>query len=242
VYSEFARTPQDAPMAASRLIAARPDVMSLTLAMSRCDTVDLYPRFKRLLEFILRQTEQAPGYPAIAGVPRVQAGFLYMSAAVMAFHWESWALLEKLLTTKFEWYYQSSRPIFNYGFNVPYFFHSETFGRDAAKAHDFYRKTLLEPNVVQTVDLSGDSALNAYVQTQMLMSLKVVQLRETGEGEPISIWPDFGRFYSERVRPLLDRAYADRDYAKGLLRAFNEDTNTFFIRLNDRLAFIRSVF
>ena len=242
VHQQFANKPQDAQLAAKELIAAQPRAINLTFAMARCDTVELFGRFKRLLEFILKQTERMPGYPAIAGVPRVQAGFLYVTAAVMALHWEAWNLLEKLLTAKFEWYYQSSRPIFNYGFDVPYFFHSEAFSRDAAKVHDFYRKELAEPEVAQITGLTRESTLSAYVQTQMLMCLKVAQLRETSDGEMVSIWPDFARFYGDRVTPLLDRAYADRAYASGLLRAFNEDSDTFFKRLNNRLAFIQSVF
>jgi len=242
IYEEFGNKPQEAQDAAKRLIAAQPRVTNLTLAMARCDTVELFDRFKRFLEFILKRTERMPGYPAIAGVPHVQAGFLYMAAAVMALHWEAWNLLEKLLTSKFEWYYQSGRPIFNYGFDLPYFFHSHTFARDAAKIHDFYRKEFAEPDVVQITGLTGESSLNAYVQTQMLMSLKVAQLREVGEGGIASIWPDFGRFYADRVTHLLDRAYVNRNYARGLLRAFNEDPDAFFKRLNNRLAFIQSVF
>ncbi len=242
VYEEFGNKPQEAQDAAKKLIAAQPRATNLTLAMARCDTAELFDRFKRFLEFILKRTERMPGYPAIAGVPHVQAGFLYMVAAVMALHWEAWNLLEKLLTIKFEWYYQSGRPIFNYGFDLPYFFHSEAFGRSGAKIHDFYRAQLAEPHVIHITGLTGESSLSAYVQTQMLMSLKVAQLREAGEGGIVSIWPDFGRFYGDRVTHLLDRAYADRNYARGLLRAFNEDPNNFFERLNSRLEFIRSVF
>jgi hypothetical protein len=242
IHKEFGNRPDEAPAAAKKLIAAQPRVIGLTLAMARCDSSELFGRFKRFLEFILKRTERMPGYPAIAGVPHVQAGFLYMAATVMAFHWEAWNLFEKLLTTKFEWYYQSGRPIFSYPFDLPYFFHSEALGRDGAKIHDYFRNELAEPDVVSVTRLTGDSTLDVYVQTQMLMCLKVAQLREVGEAEMVSIWPDFGRFYSERVIRLLDRAYADREFSRGLLRAFNEDADTFFNSLNSRLAVIQSVF
>jgi hypothetical protein len=90
--------------------------------------------------------------------------------------------------------------------------------------------------------LNEESILDTYVQAQMLMCLKVAQLRETGEGETIGIWPDFGRFYGERVGRFFDRAYADREYARGVVRAFDEDPDTFFRQLNGRLAFIQTVF
>ena len=240
IHEEFGNQPQEAPNAARKLIAAQPLATSLTLAMSRSDSVELFRKFQRFLEFMTRQTERMPGYPAIAGIPHVQAGFLYMTATVMALHWEAWGLFEKLLTAKFEWYYQSGRPIFSYPYDLPYFFHSEAFGRSAPKIHDFFRDQLMEPDFVTVTGIAGDSVLDAYVQAQMLMSLKVAQLRD--QGEDASIWPDFGRFYAERVVRLIDRAYADREYAKGLLRTFKEDSDTFFSRLNHRLALIHSVF
>jgi len=240
VYEKFKEAPADAPAAAENLIRLQPQISAVTLAIARSDSADLFNRFRRVLEFIIRSTERLPGYPAIAGVPHVQAGFLYMTAATMALHSESWNLLEKLLTSKFEWYYHSGRPIFNYAFDLPYFFHSEALGRDAAKIHDFYRAQLQNNEIVRATNLPGDSALNAYLQVQMLMCLKVAQLRE--EGEMILIWADFGRFYGERVAPLLDRAYMNPNYAEGLLRGFNENSKTFFAHLNERLRFISSDF
>jgi|SRR5579863_6744350 len=240
LYEEYGYKPIEAPIACRELITSQPLATALTLAMARTDSVELFGRFKRFLESILRQTERMSGYPAVAGIPHVQAGFLYMSASVMAFQWEAWSVFEKLFTTKFEWYYQSGRPIFSHPFDLPYFFHSEALGRAASKIHDFYRKELAEPDLVNVTHLASDKLLDSYVQTQMMMCLKVAQLRESGE--VVSIWPDFGRFYGERVTRLLDRAYADREYACGLLRAFNEDADTFFVRLNDRLKLVQSVF
>src|SRR5437588_11671103 len=202
IHEEFGNQPQEAPNAARKLIAAQPLATSLTLAMSRSDSVELFRKFQRFLEFMTRQTERMPGYPAIAGIPHVQAGFLYMTATVMALHWEAWGLFEKLLTSKFEWYYQSGRALFSYPFDLPYFFHSEALGRGASKIHDFFRKELAEPDIVAVTGLAGDQLVDVYIQTQMLMCLKVAQLH--AKGEDVSIWPDFGRFYGERVTRLLD--------------------------------------
>ena len=113
-------------------------------------------------------------------------------------------------------------------------------GRSSAKIHDFFRAELVEANLTVATGLVGDSALDAYVQAQMMMSLKVAQLRE--QGETASIWPDFGRFYGDRVVRLLDRAYADREYAMGLVRPFKEHPEIFFAHINDRLKTIQSIF
>ncbi|HYA25031.1 MAG TPA: hypothetical protein VEF05_12765 [Terriglobales bacterium] len=240
VHSEFQNRPQDAKVASAQLIEAQPLTSALALAIARTDTVELFGRFKRLLESILVKTERLSGYPAVRGIPHVQAGFLYMTTSVMALHWEAWGTLEKLLTSKFEWYYQSGRAIFSYPFEMPYFFHSEAFGRSANTIHDFFRERLSSPEFVRVTQLTGDSLLDAYTQTQMLMSLRVAQLHENGESA--RIWPDFGRFYGHRVVRLLDRAYTDPEFGSGVLRAFGEDRGTFFSHLNQRLSIISSIF
>jgi hypothetical protein len=240
VYQEFQNKPHEAPVACKKLIASQPLATALVLSMARADSIELFGRFKRFLESILKQTEDLSGYPAVAAIPHVQSGFLYMATSVMSFHWEAWSLFEKLLTTKFEWYYHSGRATFSYPFDLPYFFHSEALGRDAAKIHDLFREQLADPEVVSATNLRGNHSTDVYVQTQMLMCLKVAQLRESGH--MLNIWPDFGRFYGDRITRLLDRIYEDPDFASGILRAFGEDRRTFFSHLNDRLRVIHSVF
>jgi hypothetical protein len=240
IYEEFGDKPQEATAASKKLIASQPLATALVLAMARSDSIEVFGRFKRFLESMLKVTERLSGYPAVRGIPHVQAGFLYMTASVMALHWEAWGVFEKLLTSKIEWYYQSSRAIFSYPFDLSYLFHSEAFGRQATKMHDFFREELAAPHVVEATSLRGDSIIDAYIQAQMLMSLKAAQLHENGE--TVRIWPDFGRFYGDRVIRLLDRTYGDPEFGLGLLRAFGEDRQTFFSHLNQRLELIHSVF
>jgi hypothetical protein len=240
VLAEFGSRPQNSEVASAKLIDAQPVAAALVLAMARADGTQVFARFRRFVETILVSTERLSGYPAVRGVPHVQAGFLYMAASVMALHWESWDVFEKLLNVKFEWYYQSGRAIFSYPFDMPYFFHSEAFSRGAGKIHDFFRARLAAPDFVEVTRLSGEKALDAYNQAQMLMCLRVAQLYEAGE--QVRIWPDYGRFYSHRVVRLLDRAYADPEFGAGMVRAFGEGKEMFFARLNDRLQIVRSVF
>jgi len=235
-YESVKDTPQQAADAARSLIREQPSITALALAVARCDAVDLFPRFRQTLEFITQMTSATPGYKAVAGIPHVQAGFLYMAASVIALHRESWLFFEKLLTAQFQWYFQSGRPLFSYGFDHPYFFHSEAMGRNAPTIHDSFRNELGSPEVTKATGLAGNEAIDAYLQAQMVMSLKTVQLRQAGED--VRIWPDFGRFYGGRVVPLLDRAYKDADFANGLCRSFGETPKLFFERLNPRLGFL----
>src|SRR5437764_15135333 len=76
IQKEFESKPHEAPHASRKLIASQPLATALVLAMARSDSVELFGRFKRFLESMLRQTEGLSGYLAIAGIPHVQAGFL----------------------------------------------------------------------------------------------------------------------------------------------------------------------
>jgi hypothetical protein len=93
---------------------------------------------------------------------------------------------------------------------------------------------------VAVTAIAGDQLTDTYVQTQMLMCLRIAQLHE--EAATFAVWPDFGRFYGDRITRLLDRMYGDPDYGSGVLRAFGEDSTTFFSKLNDRLKLIYSLF
>lgn len=236
IHDDFRNSPDQSGDAASQLIREQPKATALSLAIARCDAADLFMTLKRFLEFITKSSEKQSGYKAVFTIPHVQAGFLYMATSVMALHFESWQVLEQLLSSKFEWYYESNRPLYSYGFDHLYFFHPEAMGREASTTHDFYHKELRETEVVAVTGLNDEALLNAYCQTQMLMSLRVAQLQQTGED--IRIWPDFGRYYHFRVSPLLDRMFEEEAYASGVLKSFGESVNVFFEKLNSRLGLL----
>jgi hypothetical protein len=241
IYSEVKDRPQDARAASQRLITELPRLTALTLAMARCNAVMVFRDFKRLLEFMTGKTEGLPGYAATSAVPHALAGFLYMSASLAALHFEAWDVLRELLSAKFEYSYRSGRPLFSHGFDHPYFFHSEAFGRDATRMHDLFRQLLMNsPDIVQTTGLAGEDLLNTYVQAQMLMCFKAAQLCE--RGEDVRIWPDFSRFNGGRIAVLFDRVHEDPGFAVGLCKSLDESPQDFLTNINPRLAFISSHF
>jgi serine/threonine protein kinase len=229
-----------AAAAAEEYLRSQVPPLAATLAMARVDAEPLFPHFKRLLEFTTDLSEDIAGYPAIASIPHVQAGFLYMSSAVFALHHESWKTLSKLLTTKFRWVYQSPRAHYSYGFAHPYFFHAQALQREATRHNDLFRAVLLEPQITEVTRLDKERLLDVYAQTDLLMSLKAAQLEL--RGEDVSRWADFGRFYEERVTLLLERAYYDPEYGGGVLSGFDESHEQFFAQLNTRLEYIRQHF
>lgn len=231
---------EDAAVAAEQYVRSQTYPLAASLALARTDAVVLFPHFKRLLEFTTELSEQKGGYEAIAAIPQVEAGFLYMSASVFALHHHSWNTLEKLLTVKFEWVHQSPRVHHDFGFNHDYFFHSAPLGEDAPRHHDLYRAVLGDPAVAEVTRLDPEGLLYVYAQTDLLMSLRAAQLEQ--RGEDVGRWADFGRFYDERVTPLFERIDHDTEYAEGVLRPFGESRDEFFANLNPRLAYIRRNF
>ena len=240
LHPRLGSTRSDTAEAAEEYVRSLPRPLAATLAVARVDAGVLFPQFKRLLEFTTELSEDVAGYPAVASIPHVEAGLLYMSCSVYALHHESWQVLEKLLTAKFKWVYQSARAHYSYGFAHPYFFHAQALERKATDHNDVYRAVLLEPHVVEVTRLEKERLLDAYAQADFLMSLRAAQLELTGEDA--SRWADFGRFYEGRVTPLLERVQYDGEYAAGVLRAFGETREQFLAQVNTRLQYIRSNF
>ncbi|MGZ5431479.1 MAG: serine/threonine-protein kinase [Thermoanaerobaculia bacterium] len=231
---------EDVATAAEDYVRSQSAPLAAALAMARVDAEAAFPHFKRLLEFTTELSEDIAGYAAIASIPHVEAGFLYMSCSLFALQHESWGVLERLLSAKFKWVYQSARAHYSYGFAHPYFFHSETLQREATRHNDVYRSLLMEPPILEVTRLDKERLLNAYAQTDLLMSLRAAQLE--ARGEDASRWADFGRFYEARVMPLLERIQHDSDYAAGALRAFGESRAEFLEQLDSRLQYIRQNF
>jgi hypothetical protein len=204
--------------------------------MVRFDNQTLFKEYKLSLEHIIRSSEGKSGYVAVHSVPHVLAGFLYMSASVAALHFQSWEVFNNLLNAKFEWNYQSDRPLYSRGFDVDQFFHSFTFNRSASKIHDFYRSEITRIHAIEILGLSNEQFLDVYNQTQMVMCLRATQEEDS------IVFPDFGRFYEHRVLKLLDKVFHDRDYAKGLCISFNETPEEWLEKLNDRLKIVHKWF
>jgi len=244
----IASQPDSGPQAIRLLIEASQGIGGTTLAIVRLDIDLAFPDWKRLIETMLRVSRRDQGYETLLSVPGATAGFLYMAACVTALHWGSWKIIKKLLRDKFEWYYQSGRPLYDFGFHLVPFFHPEALRRDSAKVHDLFRTVLSEPSYASLLNLDAEMLLNIYLQTQLLHCLRsaqeVEQRPEAGAGPPFEkgIWADFGRFHDFRVIPLLDRVHNDSEYASGLCAAFDESPREWLNKLNPRLAFIRSTY
>jgi Serine/threonine protein kinase len=240
LHARFESRKNDGPVAVEQYIRSQPAPLAATLALARLDVESLFPHLKRLLEFTTELSEGVAGYSTISTIPQVEAGFLYMAANVFALHHQAWRTLAKLLTAKFKWVYQSSRVHHSYGFNHQFFFESDALQEEPSRHHDLFRSVLLEPYVVEVTRLEKEQLQDVYAQADLLMSLRAAQAEERGESA--SRWPDFSRFYGERVTPLLERIHEDSEYAAGVLQAFGESREEFEANLNPRLRHIQQKF
>jgi serine/threonine protein kinase len=232
--------PKLAGHAAEALLQDQPESIGATLAMARFDAAELLIDFKHFIEYVMNSTEDVAGDRRIRSIPHVCAGFHYMLAAVAALQREAWVTLDFLLTVKFAWYYQSTRPLFSYAFDLPYFFYPEALERQATSAHDFYRAQLARTEVAQLLAIRESELPSLYVQVQFLMCVRAAQLNELGE--EVNLFADFGRFYGERLQSLLFRIENDEAFASGVLKSFGEDRRTWFGNLPVRLAEIQRTF
>jgi hypothetical protein len=191
------------------------------------------------IEQILRLSEGKAGYVATATIPHPLAGFMYMCSACLALRFEKWDVLGALLGARVEWFYMSSTPLYEYACMLPYLFHPDSMARDGGVVHDAYR---VEHRRVcrELFTLSDEDSMNSYVQGQCLISLKVAQLAESSGS--LRTWPDFGRFYSQRVSPVFTRADQVPEYGDGLASAFGESRSEFLGALDRRLKTLRQYF
>ena len=220
------------------LILAETEIVGRALAIANYNAVEQLPALHKLIERVTDASRGDAGYIATAGIPHLLAGFIYMATAVQALRAESWDIWSWALTATFKWYYRSGKPLFSHGFNHSYFFHSEAVGREASATHDLFRSILESRQFTNVAPLSAQDSNDLYVQTQFLMTIKAVQ-RHDSDGDA-GIWPDFGRFYAQRLTELLYRIDLEPAFSSGVLRPFSESSVEWLEKLDARLRFVRA--
>jgi hypothetical protein len=164
-----------------------------------------------------------------------------MTLVVSALAFNAWKLLAYLLNLKLQWFYQSARPLYSYALDLPYFFHPEALERKATIAHDFYLSVLNGARLAQLLGVRDNDLTTLYVQSQFLMCINAARLAESGESD-VDPFAYFGRFYEERLYPLLTRVEHDREFASGLAQAFDEPPGQWLAQLTPRIQVARGWF
>lgn len=226
---------------AVKIVKEQRELSVTLLAIARFDTETLFHEFSSYLEYILKSSEAIAGDRRVRSVAHLTAGFQYMTAVVAAVARNAWNLLAYLLNLKVEWYYESCRPLFSYALDLPYFFHPESLERKATTAHDLYLSLLNDSGFGRFLGQQGDDLTTSYVQAQFLMCIKAAQLNEIGNTD-VDPFAYFGRYYVDRLIPLLTRMQHDTRFGQGVTRAFSESPEEWFSRLTERLTLVRQWF
>ncbi|MBF0593068.1 MAG: serine/threonine protein kinase [Nitrospirae bacterium] len=241
--SLYGGTPNLTEKASRELINTQQESIGLTLAMARLKAEEAFGNFKLLLEFITQAGEDRSGYREVLSVPYVVAGFLYMTANVAAFIFESWDVFSLLINTKFQWHYQSIRSFYDLGFACtrfehPTFFHSDALEGMDSKTHDLYRQELSGRVMLDVLGLDNEGLEDIYNRVQMIMSLRCAQ--EFEKDDNVRTWADFGRRFEERrVVKFLDDVYHDKQSYGWLFNIFKETDKKWFHKLNERLKVVK---
>ena len=89
------------------------------------------------------------------------------------------------------------------------------------------------------ISVTDDEFLNLACQFNMLFCLKAVGEKEAGKGEPWA-YPNFGRFYGNRVSKFIERVKNREDYKKFLEEAMGEKIDVFGNKFNGRIQALAS--
>ena len=224
------------------LVRSQEEITFTLPAVARFDASAIFSGIPGYLEYLVNSTEGVAGERQVMSVPHIAAGFQYMTAAVAALTQNAWKMLSLLLNLKLEWHCQSPRPFYSYAFALSYFFRPEALERKATAAHDLYRSMMNASNIGRFCGLMDDDLTTPYVQAQFLMSIKAAQLNEEEGDDDVEPFAYFGRFYGERLQPLLTRMERDATFASGVTAAFGETPDEWFARLSERLLFVRTNF
>ena len=240
LWEEIENKPHRALEGVVTLIMSQQHIVALILAICRLNSNTHFASFKKFLEFISETSADKAGHIIINTVPCVQAGFLYMLACVTSYHFESWAFLSSLLREQFAWFHFSSRPLYDFGFNHPQFFHSEALNRKASVHHDLFRHLFSQVDMLDVLMVNKEKLIDIYTQTQMILSLRGAQ--EYQNGNLVLMFADFGRFYESRIQPLFTRIKNERDFALSLSKIFDEEPEQWLRQLTNRFEIIHSNF
>lgn len=232
------KTPSESRSASKRLVELQTIPRSLTLALSRFDEIELFQDHKSLIEFILRTSENYDGYESVNEVPHTLAGYIFLLACSSCLHFRSWKTLRELISTKYEWFYQSKSPMYSFGASHILFFHSNAFEGKGGELHDFYMSEMVRQPTEKILNINSEEIRNLYLQTQLLLSLKVA--KEIQNGNELKFWADFGRFGGYRLTTFLERIKKNREYCEGISSVYSEAPEAWQDAFNERITLLRT--
>lgn len=187
---------------------------------------------------IISLADGKAGYTVILSVPSasVHNAFYYLSTYAL------WKLNSKathlLLNYKVERDHNGRRYYFRIWESGSVFAPEVVHGADKMfnrLKDDFAKNDFIKKFII----LSDDEFLNLACQFNMLFCVKAVGEKEAGKGEPWA-YPNFGRFYGNRVSKFIERVKNREGYKKFLEEIMEEKIDVFGNKFNGRIQALSS--
>lgn len=187
---------------------------------------------------IISLADGKAGYTVILSVPSasVHNAFYYLSTYAL------WKLNSKathlLLNYKVERDHNGQLYYFRVWESGSIFAPEVIYGADKMFNHlkdDFTKNDFIK----KFITINDDEFLNLACQFNMLFCIKAVSEKETGKKEPWT-YPNFGRFYGNRVSKFIERVKNREDYKKFLEEAMEEKIDVFGNKFNGRIQVLAS--
>ncbi|MFH1598471.1 MAG: caspase family protein [Patescibacteria group bacterium] len=173
---------------------------------------------KNATEFLKMSEEKSGLIPLISIPEAILAEIVYIIGLVSLFN-EDLDPLKDILSTKVFESRRTDREPESLAFHN-YIFYSDALGRSAIKVNDHIRKVISNTKWLFKLlpEIESDLILDYHLQVNYLIVMYCLKI-----GSPL--WPDFGRFYPNRLMMLINKIKYDENFRKKVAAFLDIDEN-----------------
>ncbi len=195
---------------------------------------------KKVLEYFPKIAQVSEGKSGLTAGISVAYGILHNTfyyLGIFSLEKKRKASLKILLNTKLSWVVRGTFDITNLWDMPPIFCPAVLRSADLTfnRLLTHYEDEMKDKEVHEIISLSEEDFITYANQYNLLFCLKAEQLKAEDENRHIWYYPNFGRYYSSRVIPLVERSKKDPDFQEFIQHAFNEEITKFNENANARI-------
>ncbi len=226
---------EDAKNTLEVLELAVKNIAILGLLAIKYSQIDLLILILNTFNTIVNLSRSQAGLVALLSVPAAALHNTYFHLGIYALKKQNFGCLKEIINHQIELNYQG-RIKYNYIWSTGSIMAPEiipsaslTFNR----LRDSYVKD--DERIKQILDLNQDEFLELACQFNMLFCIRAKQIEEIQGSEGIWVYPNFGRFYAERVAPLVARFLQNPQYSRFSEIVFDESISVFNQKTDQRI-------
>lgn len=231
-------TPDGAVEILSKMETALNTITSTGILAIKYDKISILRKVLDKFGPIVSLADGKAGYTVILSVPSASVHNAYYYLSIYALWKLSSRAMHLLLNYKVERDYNGRLYYFRIWENGSVFAPEVINGADKMfnrLKDDFAKNEFIK----KFIALNDDDFLNFACQFNMLFCIKAVGEQESGKGEPWA-YPNFGRFYGNRVSKFIERIKNREDYKKFIEETMGEKINVFGNKFHSRIQTLAS--